>query len=93
LRYTISKKEAGMAESKEEIAARQAEIAARQIEIKTDINNLIIEIKNLSESLTSLMAIEKIKEDDLDKAFDINDALQEQCQEINALLFDLRDNL
>jgi hypothetical protein len=82
-----------MAESKEEIAARQAEIATRQKEIKGDIKNRILEIKTLSESLTSLMAVEKFKEDNLDKAFDVNDAIQEQCQEINALLFDLRDNL
>jgi hypothetical protein len=82
-----------MAESKEEIAAKQAEIAARQNEIKNNINNFITEIKSLSESFGSLMAIEKFSEDDLDKAFDANDAIQEQCQEINALLFDLRDTL
>jgi hypothetical protein len=86
-------KEAEMAESKEEIAAKQAEIAARQNEIKSDIKNRIIEIITLSESLTSLMAIEKFREDDLDKAFEVNDAIQEQFEEINALLFDLRDNL
>ena len=69
------------------------EIAARQKEIKDSINPYIIEIKNLADSLTSLMGKEPFLEADLDNAFDLNDAIQEQTQEITVLLFEMRDTI
>ena len=85
-----------MAEREEISAAEQEELNAivvRQKEIKDGINPFIIEIKNLADSLTSLMGKEPFLEADLDSAFDLNDAIQEQTQEITALLFDLRDTI
>ena len=85
-----------MAEQKELNAAEQEAlnaIVARQKEIKDGINPFIIEIKSLADSLTSLMGKENLLEADLDSAFDLNDAIQEQTQEINALLFDMRDTI
>jgi hypothetical protein len=75
------------------MAEQEEKVSARQIEIKNDIKTHVLEIKNLSESLISLMDKENFKEADLDNAFDITDAIQEQSQEITASLFDLRDNL
>jgi hypothetical protein len=68
-------------------------IVARQKAIKDGINPFIIEIKNLADSLTSLMGKEPFLEADLDNAFELNDAIQEQTQEITALLFDMRDTI
>ena len=68
-------------------------IVARQKEIKESIDPLLAEIRNLSDSLTALMLKEPFLEADLDNAFDLNDAIQEQTQEINALLFDMRDTI
>jgi hypothetical protein len=85
-----------MAEQEELNAAEQEALNAivvRQKEIKDGINPFIIEIKSLAESLTSLMTKESFLEADLDSAFDLNDAIQEQTQEINALLFEMRDTI
>jgi len=85
-----------MAEQEELNAAEQEErnaIVARQKEIKDGINPFIIEIKSLAESLASLMGKEPFLEADVDSAFDLNDAIQEQTQEINALLFEMRDTI
>ena len=68
-------------------------IAARQKEIKDSIDPYIVEIKNLAASLTSLLGKEPFLEADVDSAFDLNDSIQEQTQEINALLFDMRDTI
>jgi hypothetical protein len=69
------------------------ETQIRQKEIKDSINPYITEIKNLADSLTSLLGKEPFLEADLDSAFDLNDAIQEQTQEINALLFEVRDTI
>ena len=69
------------------------ETQVRQQEIKDNINPIIIEIKNLSDSFIALLEKKEFTEADLDNAFDINDAMQEQAQEINALLFELRDTI
>jgi len=68
-------------------------IAARQKEIKDSIDPYIVEIKNLAASLTSLLGKEPFLEADVDSAFDLNDSIQEKTQEINALLFDMRDTI
>ena len=68
-------------------------IAARQKEIKDSIDPYIMELKNLAASLTSLMGKEPFLEADVDSAFDLNDSIQEKTQEINALLFDMRDTI
>ena len=75
------------------MAEQENIVPARQNEIKKDINTHVLEIKKLSESLISVMGKEPFKEADLDSAFDMADAIQEQSQDITALLFDLRDNL
>ena len=67
--------------------------AVRQKEIKEGINPYIVEIRNLTDSLSLLMEKEPFLEADLDSAFDLNDAIQEQTQEINALLFDMRETI
>jgi hypothetical protein len=85
-----------MAEQEELNAAEQEElkaIAVRQKEIQESINPYVIEIKNLSDSLITIMGKETLLEADLDSAFELNDAIQEQSQEITALLFDLRDTI
>ena len=85
-----------MAKQEELNAAEQEKlnaIVAKQKEIKDSINPFIIEIKSLAESLASLMGKEPFLEADLDSAFDLNDAIQEQTQEITALLFDMRDTI
>ena len=69
------------------------ETQVRQQEIKDNINPIIIEIKNLSDSFIALLEKKEFTEADLDNAFDINDAMQEQAQEINAMLFELRDTI
>lgn len=71
----------------------QNELKIRQQEAKNSINNSIAEIRRLSDSLTSLMGKEPFSEPDLDSSFDLNDAIQQQTEEINALLFELRDTI
>ena len=85
-----------MAEQEEMNAAEQEALnasVARHKEIKDGINPFIIEIKKLADSLTSLMGKEPFLEADLDSAFDLNDAIQEQTQEINAMLFEMRETI
>ena len=77
-----------MAENKE-----VNETQVRQQEIKDNINPLVIEIKNLADSFLALLEKKEFTEADLDNAFDLNDTMQEQAQEINALLFELRDTI
>ncbi len=76
--------------------AKQEESNERQLqrqETKTNIIPHIEEIRKLTESLTSLLSREPFGETDLDSAFDLNDAIQERTEEINALLFELRDRI
>ena len=76
-----------MEEHQEKTEDRENEVN----EIKNGVRTHVLEIKNLSDSLISLMEKEDFKEADLDSAFDATDAIQERSQEITALLFDLRD--
>jgi len=76
-------------EGQEELNAVQV----RQKEIKDAIIPYIDEIKKLADSLRSMLPREPFQEADLDSAFDLNDAIQEQTQDINALLFELRDTI
>jgi hypothetical protein len=76
-----------MAEHDEKAEGIQNEID----EIKGDVKTRVLEIKNISDSLISLIEKEDFKEADLDNAFDTTDLIQEHSQEITALLFNLRD--
>jgi hypothetical protein len=68
-------------------------IAVRQKEIKDSITPYITEIKRLADAFLAALEKNDFKEADLDNAFDLNDAIQEQTQEINALLFEMRDTI
>jgi|APFre7841882724_1041349.scaffolds.fasta_scaffold67581_1 hypothetical protein len=68
-------------------------ILMKQREIKENISPFINETKNLADSLVALLTKEPFLEADLDKAFELIDAIQEQNNEINALLFDIRDTI
>jgi hypothetical protein len=69
------------------------QILVKQKEIKDNINPYITEIKRLADDFLVALEKKEFKEADLDEAFDLNDAIQEQTQEINALLFDMRDTI
>lgn len=62
-------------------------------EINASIDDHLSRIKGLSDSITSLMGKEEFTEADLDKAFELNDAIQQEYDAITGLLFDLRDVL
>jgi|GEM_PF-2325915 len=62
----------------------------KQQEIKDSIKPYLTEIKSLADSFLAALEKKEVNEAALDNAFDLNDAIQEQTQEINALLFDLR---
>ena len=64
-----------------------------QNEIKDKINSHILEIKNHSDSVLSIVGKEDFQEEDLDRAFETADSIQEQYEEIIALLFEMRDRL
>ncbi|MEW6214928.1 MAG: hypothetical protein AB1478_06975 [Nitrospirota bacterium] len=64
-----------------------------KINIKGDIINHFSKIKSLSDSGVSLMnKVEEFDENDISKAFDITDEIQEECEEIVGLLFELRES-
>jgi hypothetical protein len=64
-----------------------------QKERKSSINANAIEIKNLSDVITTLMDKEDFLAEDLDKAFAVADEIQEKYEDIIAQLFDLRDRM
>ena len=66
------------------------EIRIQQKEIKESIKPYLIEIKSLADSFLAALEKKEVSEPEIDNAFDLNDAIQEQTQEINALLFDLK---
>ena len=74
----------------EEEKKQQEKIRNYQNEKKQAIKTFTIEIKNLSDSITTLMDKENLLEEDLDRAFDLGDEIQEKYEEIIALLFDIR---
>jgi hypothetical protein len=66
----------------------------KEVEIGTKIASHLATIKGLSEVETQLMnTVQIFKEEDLEKAFALTDAIEEECQEIVSLLFELRDAL
>ena len=69
------------------------EIRIKQQEIKDSIKPLLIEIKNLADSFLAALDKNEVSESELDNNFNLNDAIQEQTQEINALLFEIRDTI
>lgn len=72
---------------------RKEKIANKQNEAKQTINEHSLNIKNLADSITALMEKEDFLEEDLDRSFELADEIQEQYEEIIALLFDIRDRL
>jgi hypothetical protein len=80
-------------EEQETQKKRAEKILAIQNDIKNSITTCILEIKNLADSLTSLMEKEILTEEDIINAFDKTDGFEEQSQEISALLFSLRDTV
>lgn len=62
-------------------------------EINASIDDHLSRIKEISDSITSLMGKEEFIEADLDKAFELNDSIQQEYDAITGLLFDLRDVL
>ena len=69
------------------------ETQVRQKGIKDNISPCILEIKHLADSFLAVLEKTEFTEADLDSAFDLNDAIQEQTQDINAFLFEMRDTI
>jgi len=83
-----------MTNSEEQTDKQLQEKIAKQNETKNTISKHIHEMKTIAESFTALLTgKEPFTEEDLDTVFELNDALEEQTQEITALLFDLRDKI
>ena len=80
-------------EEQEKQKKQEEKILEIQNNIKSSINTCILEMKNLSDSLMSLVGKENFLEEDITTAFDKIDAIEEQSQEISALLFSLRDTI
>jgi hypothetical protein len=80
-----------MAEQEEE-ALQKEQALTKQKEIKNDLNTCALEIKNLLESLISLMGKENFTVKDLDSSFEMADEIDEKSQGIVPLLIDLKDN-
>ena len=80
-------------EEQEKQKKREEKLLAIQNTIKSSINTCILEMKNLSDALASLMEKEIFTEEDIVNAFEKIDAVEEQSQEISALLFSLRDTV
>lgn len=59
--------------------------------VEISITDNVAKIKNISDSLMPLIGKDKLTEDDLSSAFALADQIQEACEEIIALLFELRD--
>jgi len=81
--------------NKEEKTKQQLqEKIAGQKETKDGIHQHVTAMKTITESFIALLsAKEPFAEEDLDAAFALNDSFEEHCQEITALLFELRDKL
>ena len=67
--------------------------AARQNKIKSEIAPHILEIQKLLDSLTAFTGKEVLQDADLEGVFDTMDAIQEQSNEIEELLFSLRNTI
>ncbi|MDQ7787550.1 MAG: hypothetical protein RDU01_08070 [Thermodesulfovibrionales bacterium] len=83
-----------MAEKEKTTDDKKEEKKARQQEITNNIQTHIIQIKTTADLFTALLTGKEVfTEENLDAAFEYNDQIEEQVQEIIALLFDLRDNM
>ena len=78
---------------KEGQEGQEDKVLARQKQIKDQIAPHILEIQKLLDSLTTIMGKENFQDADLEGVFDIMDAVQEQSNEIEELLFSLRDTI
>lgn len=75
------------------MAEQEEKKEVQQKEEKQTINLQLINIKNLSDSITELMEKENFLEEDLDRAFELADEIQEKYEDIIAQLFYIRDKL
>jgi len=78
---------------KEGQEGQEDKVLARQKQIKDQIGPHILEIQKLLDSLTTIMGKENFQDNDLEGVFDTMDAIQEQSNEIEELLFSLRDTI
>jgi len=78
---------------KVEKEGQEDKVLARQNTLKNEIAPHILEIQKLLDSLTIIMGKENFQDTDLEGVFDIMDAIQEQSNEIEELLFSLRDTI
>ena len=72
---------------------QEDKVLARQKQIKDQIGPHILEIQKLLDSLTTIIGKENFQDTELEGVFDIMDAVQEQSNEIEELLFSLRDTI
>jgi len=80
-------------EEQVEKEGQEDKVLARQNALKNEIAPHILEIQKLLDSLTMIMGKENFQDADLEGVFDIMDAVQEQSNEIEELLFSLRDTI
>ena len=80
-------------EGQEGQEGQEDKVLARQKQIKDQIAPHILEIQKLLDSLTTIMGKENFQDNDLEGVFDTMDAIQEQSNEIEELLFSLRNTI
>ena len=80
-------------EEQVEKESQEEKILAIQNKIKSEITPHVLEIQKLLDTLTALTGKETYQDADLEGAFDIMDAIQEQANGIEELLFSLRDTI
>ena len=78
---------------KEGQEGQEDKVLARQKQIKDQIAPHILEIQKLLDSLTAFTGKEVLQDADLEGVFDTMDAIQEQSNEIEELLFSLRNTI
>jgi hypothetical protein len=66
------------------------EVVDRKAEMKKDILGHLMKIRQISDTFISLSEKNDWTPEDVDAAFDFNDGILEETDEINALLFDYR---
>ena len=84
-----------MEEQEEQVEkeGQEDKVLAIQKQIKDQIAPHILEIQKLLDSLTTIMGKEIFQDTDLEGVFDTMDAIQEQSNEIEELLFSLRNTI
>jgi hypothetical protein len=80
-------------EEQVEKEGQEDKVLARQNAIKNAVTPHIAEIKNLLDSLTTIMGKENFQDTDLEGVFDVMDSILEQSNEIEELLFSLRNTI